>query len=291
MKSSSIVSSTISSTTAPFRVRPSIVCFGDSITQYGYGNDGSDNVGWISLLSSAYGRRCDVFNRGFSGYNTRDAVQLIPRIFGSFPIVTSTNPYLVEENPHEGKLLFCTVFFGANDATIPGSNQYVPIDEYGQNIEKIIGSIRHTVNGGICSPNAVHDLPIIVLITPPPIDEVAWANFRNIDVSDRTNERARQYGLKLKDIANNYPNCEVLDTWELLQGESPTLADRSQHLYDGLHLSQSGNRLVFHGLMNRVVKDKYPHLEPMNEDDDTIKGKYGNDGIPVEEKLWMDLYA
>ena len=53
-----------------FRVRPSILLFGDSITEYGFGIE-EVRFGWASLLSSLYSRRADVLNRGFSGYNTK----------------------------------------------------------------------------------------------------------------------------------------------------------------------------------------------------------------------------
>jgi hypothetical protein len=52
-----------------FRVRPSILLFGDSITEYGFGIE-EVRFGWSSLLSSLYSRRADVLNRGFAGYNT-----------------------------------------------------------------------------------------------------------------------------------------------------------------------------------------------------------------------------
>jgi lysophospholipase L1-like esterase len=272
-----------------FRIRPSIVLYGDSITQFGFGKVDSDNIGWSALLSSAYTRRCDVFNRGFSGYNTRDALALIPRVFGTFPASVPPNPHVVENNnPQEGKLLFCTVFFGANDAASPGEDQHIPIDQYGDNLDKIIESIGTTVSGGgdATAASSAHDFPII-LMTPPPIDEKAWADWRRIESLDRTNAVARQYGLKLKEVAANHDNCAVLDTWELLQGNS-SRKERGQHLCDGLHLNQSGNRLVFQGLMDQVIKVRYPHLAPMDDDDGD--GKYGKIGLPVEEKLWTEFY-
>ena len=113
------------------RIRPSIVLFGDSITQQGFGMDG--NVGWASLLASDYSRRADVFNRGFSGYNTKMALDLFPSIFPT----TSLSKGSVGSG-----MLFCTVFFGANDAALPGQRQHVPVEDYGKNLEKIITSIR-----------------------------------------------------------------------------------------------------------------------------------------------------
>ena len=91
----------------PIRMRPAIVLFGDSITQQGFGWDGG--TGWVSLLSSAYSRRADVLNRGYSGYTSRHAVDLLPRVF---PAVAD-----------ESNCLFATVFFGANDSALPGEQE------------------------------------------------------------------------------------------------------------------------------------------------------------------------
>lgn len=49
--------------------RKRAVLFGDSITQQGYGIDGEE--GWVAMLSDWWSRKVDVFNRGFSGYNSR----------------------------------------------------------------------------------------------------------------------------------------------------------------------------------------------------------------------------
>lgn len=111
------------------RIRPAIVLFGDSITQQGFGVDGK--VGWASLLASDYSRRADVLNRGFSGYNTQMAVELLPSIF----------PGVGEKEDSNG-ILFCTIFFGANDAALPGERQHVPMEEYAKNLGTIITSIR-----------------------------------------------------------------------------------------------------------------------------------------------------
>ncbi len=108
--------------------QPIILLFGDSITQQGFGWEGG--VGWASLLAADYSRRADVWNRGFSGYNTRHALALIEDddIFGTLP--------------PQANVLFCTVFFGANDAAIPGERQHVPMVEYRENLQQIVTGIR-----------------------------------------------------------------------------------------------------------------------------------------------------
>ena len=239
-----------------FRIRPAIVLFGDSITQQAFGMDGK--VGWGSLLASSYARRADVLERGFYGYNTRHGLDVLPRIF--------SGPLLPE-------LLLCTVLFGSNDACLPGERQYVPIDEYGENLVKIVTGIRES--------QSPQQFPII-LLTPPPVNEVAWAKFKNLKTSNRTNERARQYGDKVKEVAQKL-DCPVIDTWELLKGHSD---EHGKYLLDGLHLEESGNRLIYQAVMN-VIQGQFPNLAPMKDDDG--EGKYGSSGLPVEEKLWQEL--
>ena len=46
---------------------PRVVLIGDSITQQG----GRAGGGWVARLAEALERKCDVVNRGFSGYTTR----------------------------------------------------------------------------------------------------------------------------------------------------------------------------------------------------------------------------
>ena len=241
-----------------FRIRPAIILFGDSLTQFSFGEAGG--VGWASLLASSYQRRADVFNRGFSGYNTRHALELLPKVFA----------------PAENGILFCTIFWGANDAALPGERQHVPVEEYRQNLEDIIVLIRKHTSTSTEDENA--DFPIIVL-TPPPVDSEAWKNSREVDYYDRTNDHTRKYGIEAKQVALKH-NCKVLDTWELLEGHSKIYG---QHLSDGLHLSESGNKLIHDALLD-LIRTEYPHLAPMEGD-----GKTGDSGIPVEEKLWGDL--
>lgn len=118
------------------RNRPSIILFGDSITQLGFsGSSSTSSPGWVSLLSNAYARRADVFNRGYSGYNTRHAMDthFLSSVFGS------------ADGKQSDSVIMVTVFFGANDASLPGDRehcQHVPIDEYESNLRKIVESIQ-----------------------------------------------------------------------------------------------------------------------------------------------------
>mmetsp|Transcript_23398 Transcript_23398/g.32787 ORF Transcript_23398/g.32787 Transcript_23398/m.32787 type:complete len:282 (-) Transcript_23398:192-1037(-) len=276
----------------PLRIRPAIILFGDSITQQGFGWEGS--TGWASLLSADYSRRADVLNRGFSGYNTRHALDLLPHVIGT-------------TRPAEG-VLFATVFFGANDAALPGELQHVPIDEYEQNLKTIVHHMKsafssndhtcddHGNNSGgddnvspssSCDDHEQRPVPPIILFTPPPVDVDAWYKARGPppeekQKNDRANENAKEYGNRVKEVATSL-DCPVLDVFELLGGNDGS-ENYGKYLRDGLHLSSSGNQLVYEGLTN-LISTSYRHLAPMTDG----QGKYGTIGVPLEENLWSEL--
>jgi lysophospholipase L1-like esterase len=253
-----------------FRLRPALLLFGDSLTQYGFGTADCE-IGWCSLLAAAYTRRCDVLNRGFSGYNTRHALEILSRILDD-------NTGRPADANHQ--LLFCTVFFGTNDAAIPGEPQHVNIEEYERNMDAIVTQIRKSTHS---------ELPII-LMTPPPVEEEAWAKWREIETSDRFNHVAREYGKRIQAVAQKHTKCSVVDTWTLLEGDRAFNDDgvfpRSQYLSDGLHLNEHGNRKIFQGLME-VLSTDFPDILPMSDSDGD--GRYGTTGVPLEEKLWRQL--
>ena len=238
--------------------RPAIILFGDSITQQGF--SAAANSGWVGLLSNAYTRRADVLNRGYSGYNTRHAVNLLPTVFAK------------EMNPKS--TLFVTVFFGANDASLPGErehNQHVPIEEYEQNLRTIVTDIGHKLK----------ETPII-LITPPPLDEHAWDKYCREefdDLSPRSNEQSKLYGERVKLVAKEM-GCSLVDSFSLLGGNGDVSA-YEKSLEDGLHLSAKGNQLLYDGLMD-VIKRDLPELAPKVTEDDSA-------GIALEGALWKEL--
>ena len=55
--------------------RAAILLFGDSITEYAF-----EEGGWASRLAHAYRRKADVVARGYSGYNSAQALRLAPHV-------------------------------------------------------------------------------------------------------------------------------------------------------------------------------------------------------------------
>ena len=108
----------------PFRDRPQIVLLGDSLTEFGFNYDG-----WVARVASDYTRRADVLVRGFQGHNTKEAwLKFID--------------FLPASETGQSTTLFVTIWLGANDAFSQGDERHVPVDEYRENLVKMVAHLR-----------------------------------------------------------------------------------------------------------------------------------------------------
>jgi len=291
--------------TVSFRSLPSILLFGDSITEFGFGLNGQ--IGWASLLSSTYSRRADVVSRGFAGYNTEHAKQILPSILGTIGDGGGISDG--RAGTTRTPLLFCTVFFGANDASLPTARQHLALEDYCDNMREIITTIRSHIdddpidqhphsgpdepivsslssaNKNTLSPTSTHDrhpTPII-LFTPPPVAPKAWDHFCTITsprpLSPRSNANCKLYASALKEIGKEM-DCPVVDTYQLLGGDEGE-EFYGRYLVDGIHLTGEGNSLVYDGLME-VIRD-YRGILPL------VEGEEDSGGVPLDQKLWSEM--
>ncbi|XP_076940907.1 GDSL esterase/lipase At5g62930-like [Bidens hawaiensis] len=201
-------------------MRPEIVLFGDSITEQSFRIGG-----WGASLTDTYSRKADIVVRGYGGYTTRWALFLLHHIF---PMCSTTPP------------IAATVFLGANDAALPGrtsEHQHVPIEEYKENLRKIVRHIKE------CSPTM-----LIVLITPPPIDEEGRLQYakslygeKAMTLPERTNEVAGNYASACVEVAKEL-GVSAVNLWSKMQ---ETQGWQKTFLSDGLHLTPDGNKVVF----------------------------------------------
>lgn len=201
-------------------MRPKIYLFGDSITEESFGGGG-----WGASLADHFSRTVDVVLRGYSGYNTRWALRVLDQVFPSV------------EGGDSGDPLAVTVFFGANDAALPdrvSGFQHVPLDEYQHNVHSIVAHLKKQWP-------KTH----ILLITPPPIDEDARLRHPFVEnpsgLPERTNEAAGAYAKACVSVAREC-GVPVVDLWTKMQQLSNW---GNVCLRDGLHLTESGNRVVF----------------------------------------------
>ncbi|KAE8124242.1 hypothetical protein FH972_019144 [Carpinus fangiana] len=201
-------------------MRPQIVLFGDSITEQSFGLGG-----WGAALADTYSRKADIVNRGYDGYNTRWALFLLHQLFP----LDSTRPPVA-----------ATIFFGANDAALLGrtlERLHVPVEEYKENLRKIVHHLKE------CSPAM-----LVVLITPPPIDEAGRKEYarsvygeKAMELPERTNAEAELYAKQCIALAKEMGLCSI-DLWSKMQ---ETDGWQKKFLSDGLHLTPEGNAMVY----------------------------------------------
>ncbi|XP_037028434.1 isoamyl acetate-hydrolyzing esterase 1 homolog [Bradysia coprophila] len=197
-----------------------ILLFGDSITEQSFSSQGR----WAALLADRFQRMADVIPRGFSGYNTRWCKILLPDILNSI----------------NAKDVSCmTIFLGANDCSLPTSDQYVPVDEFQQNLETMISILECR---GIVRQK-------IVFITPPIYfhSHFVAASAKDGDPDPlRSDDRPAIYAKAMVELAEKL-NVSVVDAYSAFAADG-----RGEELfYDGLHFSPAGSELLY----NLVVKD------------------------------------
>ncbi|XP_014517097.1 GDSL esterase/lipase At5g45920 [Vigna radiata var. radiata] len=207
--------------------RPKIYLFGDSITE-----DSFSPGGWGASLAHHFARTADVVLRGYSGYNTRWALKVLERVFPVSKVGdggTVTAPVAV------------TVFFGANDACLPdrcSAFQHVPLHEYKQNLHSIVSFFKKR-----------WPTTLVLLITPPPIDEELRCRHPYVEnpqgLSERTNEAAGEYARACIAVAGEC-GIPVVDLWNKMQHR------KKDYLSDGLHLTESGNEVVFEEVIKKL---------------------------------------
>ncbi|KAJ1725974.1 isoamyl acetate-hydrolyzing esterase [Coemansia biformis] len=171
-----------------------LLAFGDSITQMGFN---PDEDGYLIHLARYYERLIDVVNRGFAGYDTRNARRIVGRVFPQTrrPAPSTIGSYWQQlllggtgrndgvparegaggpswpPKRHNtfptdvGRMQLCILFFGTNDSTLKGNKGRIPVDEYANNLRYLVSLLR--------DPGSNHYSPDtrILFITPPAIGD------------------------------------------------------------------------------------------------------------------------
>lgn len=249
---------------APFKLYPlpdQFILFGDSITQQAYNPDLSFSLG--AALSNAYVRKLDIINRGLSGYNTTQALEILP----------SQLPH-----PDQAKVRFLAIAFGANDARVHGSPggppQDVPLDQFKANVKAII---QHSV---VQAHKDVH----LILITTPPIHEKTLSEHDTVNYGDearsfglrRTCANALAYATAVREVGREI-DVTVCDLWTaMVKFASPEVNPRTGSLEmegskenerlkgllsDGLHFTGEGYRIFYEELV-QTVEGRWPEDGP-----------------------------
>ncbi|OLY80249.1 Isoamyl acetate-hydrolyzing esterase 1-like protein [Smittium mucronatum] len=273
----------------------SIVVFGDNITELG--ND-VNTGGWVSQLSNLYIRKLDVINRGFSGYNSTHGSLLIseflpntketterPRnVFDSDVIYSNEKDFTTRVNeeigadiPENSSVRLVIIFYGAIDASFPGTPSHVPLEEYQRNLLKMVDLLRNPKSKKF-SPKTR-----ILLVSPPPISDVMLKKASAEIGKDCTfsNESTKKYSEAAVEFGNKY-GIPTINTWDQFMLEisnlrskkfsSPKLGDISDQSYidgsygfdllflDGFHLTNYGNQKLFNLIVKKIIDD-FPELD------------------------------
>jgi lysophospholipase L1-like esterase len=237
--------------------RREVVCFGDSITEQGWGSKGS--CGWVAMLADAYRRRCDVVNRGFGGYTTRTLQPIVARA--------------VAATTRGARFALATLFLGANDANAQ-PEQHVPVAEYGARLEAMAASLAGVAD-------------CVLVIGPGVVDNRRWPSRSNAAAgayADAAREAAARAAAGLAAAAaaagGGGPGAAgailYVSFFEAATGGRSRVPEGSEAplsvtalpelawvdaLSDGLHLSSAGNALLA-GAVLRAVREGCPRAAP-----------------------------
>lgn len=241
-------------------MRPKVYLFGDSITEMSF-----EEGGWGASLTNHFCRTADVVVRGYSGYNTRWALKVIQRVFPA-----------EEDGGDKKPPLAVTVFFGANDASLPDRSsafQHVAVDEYKTNLHSIVSFLKERWP-------TTH----VLLITPPPIDEDArllcpYSQNRS-GLPERTNDSSGTYAKACLAVASER-SIPAIDLWTKMQ-QLPGW--QKACLSDGLHLTKDGNKIVFDEVVEKL-KEQGVSLETLPLDLPVYSEIDPNDSLKAFEDL------
>ncbi|EFX00241.1 ubiquitin carboxyl-terminal hydrolase 19 [Grosmannia clavigera kw1407] len=235
---------------------PQVVLFGDSLFERA--TETKDGFCFQAALQSQCGRVFDVVNRGFSGYNTSQALKILPKVFPD--PASSPGP----------KLAYLLVLLGANDAALPRSenSQHVDLQEYEKNLKTIL-----------THPNIRAHKPKILVVTPPPLDGVRYGQLSRLNGETTTSRQApitAQYAEAARRAGVAVPDVTVIDFWKTLMDRAVSrtpgfeakdgvlLGDEASGkngylanlLADGLHLSGEGYRLLFEDVRHHIEQTR-----------------------------------
>jgi hypothetical protein len=174
--------------------------------------------------------------------------------------------------PHTPRVRLLTIWFGANDACLPGFRQHVPLSRFSENITTMVRSIR--------SPESPWYSPEtkVFLITPPPIHV---PSMREDMQPTRAFDVTKAYAEEVKSVGEA-EKVPVVDAWTgVWEAAGENKEAVKAFLTDGLHLGKAGyevstnsqiefcyndtghTQVVFAALETAIIQ-QYPELCHLN---------------------------
>ncbi|KZV96497.1 GDSL Lipase/Acylhydrolase [Exidia glandulosa HHB12029] len=223
----------------------SIVLFGDSITEGAFAAGG-----FGFLLADAYRRKLDVLNRGMGGYTTDWALPVFEQV--------------IPKKDVQPKIRLVVIWFGANDAVVPGFTHHVPLERFKTNLGTMLSMLRDPSSDWYHTPEQTK----ILLVTPPPIEEKAVAHwlataFEPPFSMDRKFANTKMYADAVRAVGAER-GVPVIDMWSAIwDAAGQTTEGLGQFLPDGLHLNAAGYKYAY-DLIVETIATNWPELKHEN---------------------------
>lgn len=231
------------------------ILFGDSITQYS--SQVLDGFSLQAALQDKYIRKLDIINRGFSGYNSKHATLILPKLLDA------------ELNGDRDNVKLMTIFFGTNDA-FEGNNDIQPVslENYSRNINTLVElALKNNIRPIVIGPT-FHDSRLA---------KKGLTSMESVTREATNNERNYQYNNAARQVAEAH-NVAFVDLWDIFRESQDWTKEQlfaakednehweigsllEQLVHDGVHFTGKAYRLMFAGIMDAIEKH-YPELLP-----------------------------
>ncbi|KAK9054927.1 hypothetical protein SSX86_026006 [Deinandra increscens subsp. villosa] len=192
--------------------RPQFVLFGSSIVEASFGEGG-----WGAILADIYARKADIFLRGYGGWNSRQAIQVLDEVFP-------------KDDPVQPSLVI--VYFGGNDSERPGpsphaQSTHVPLPKYVENMRKIATHLK-----------SLSEMTRIIFLTAPPVNEAQVLEVFGFD--GRTNELCQIYADACVEVCQEMgiTGINLCNAFKQRDNWMETC------FTDGIHLTPTGSKIV-----------------------------------------------
>ncbi|XP_076948268.1 GDSL esterase/lipase CPRD49-like [Bidens hawaiensis] len=193
-----------------------------------------------ATLATLYARKADIFVRGYAGWNSTQALQVIREVFPT----NDLPPSLV------------IVYFGGNDVALEGASSHVELSKYVKNMTTIAEYLQN-----------LSETTRLLFLTAPPVNETQMAQMTGIEY--HTNERRQEYADEceklFQDMGINVINlCNLFkqhDDWE------------TTFLIDGMHFTEKGSQVVAKEILKTIKEaDWKPSLYWQDMASDQFQG-------------------
>jgi len=156
-----------------------------------------------------------------------------------------------DEQSHTPRVQLLMIWFGANDACLPGFRQHVPLARFSENITTMVRGIR-APESPLYSPETK-----IFLITPPPIHVPSMREDMQLT---RAFDITKAYAEEVKKVGEA-EKVPVVDAWAgVWEAAGENKEAVKAFLTDGLHLGKAGYEVSTNSQIELCYGDTRPQV-------------------------------